>query len=111
MWVYTGNSDNYGALRGHLPGRLKALLKVRVPGRSDQRLALVRMAKPEFSGRPDDAHGLVSVLQQPPEDAHKDWVVNIRSITAMAHLVQDATHRRRWFVNSRIDLWTFNQIY
>ncbi|KAI9881901.1 MAG: hypothetical protein M1823_006387, partial [Watsoniomyces obsoletus] len=34
-WIRTGDESNYGILAGHLPGRIKALFKVRVPGWAD----------------------------------------------------------------------------
>lgn len=69
------------------------------------------MTTAEQNGRPAESHGLVTVLKRSRRDVQLDWVVNIRSIIAMAHLIQDVHRPGRWLVNSRIDLWTYNEFY
>jgi hypothetical protein len=59
------------------------------------------------SGRLSDVHGLVTV--QLREDAREFTVVDIGTILGLAHLIPETD--RRWLVNSRIDLRTFNEIY
>jgi len=59
------------------------------------------------SGRPSEVHGLVTVQ-------HRDvtcelTIVDIGRIIGLAHLIPET--ERRWLVNSRIDLRTFNEIY
>ena len=108
VWVRMADSSKYGILRGHLPGKLKALFTVRLGG-EDQELALVEMMEVEKNGRPWKSHGLVTVLEHSDEYSRSIFVVSIRSLVAMAHLVQDREMSSRWYINSRIDLWTFNQ--
>jgi len=93
-----------------LPGQLKALFTVIDPAtRVHYQLALVTMTKVDLSGHPNQqAHGLVTVSPCPLPGGY--WIVGISSLVAMAHIVKDP-HRDRWFVNNRIDLWSFNQFY
>jgi hypothetical protein len=112
VWIRTGASDAYGSLRGHLPGKLRCLFKLRLPYTGEvQRLAVVAMTKAEFGGQPDKHHGLVSVSERDWEAEQGLWVVNIRSLVAMAHLIPQFGKTRWYFVNTRIDLWTFNMFY
>jgi hypothetical protein len=39
-----------------------------------------------------------------------EWVVSATAITGMAHLIP-AAEEDIWFVNSRMDLETFNDVY
>ena len=59
------------------------------------------------SGRVSDLHGLVTV--QTREDTQGFTMVDIGTILGLAHLI--AEEDRRWLVNSRIDLRTFNEVY
>ena len=43
----------------------------------------------EKDGRAGTTHGLVTVIEWADGDAQKNLVVNIRSLIAMAHLIQD----------------------
>jgi len=72
---------------------------------------MVRMMKVDFGGRPDDISGIVTVSNSTGEHGRDLWIVNIRSLVAAAHLVQDTFKPTRWFVNNRIDLWTFDKFY
>ena len=101
----------YGILHGHLLGRIVVLFKVRIPNNESQRLALVRMMKVDFGGRPDDILGIVTVSNRTGEHGRDLWIVNICSLVAAAHLIQDTFKPTCWFVNNRIDLWTFNKFY
>ena len=56
---------------------------------------------------PSDVHGLVTVQQR--EEARELTIVDIGTILGQAHLIPEVD--RRWLVNSRIDLRTFNEIY
>ena len=71
-----------------------------------QRLAAIQMLSPVNSGRPFDIHSLVTV--QLREDAREFTLVDIGTILGLAHLIPEGD--RRWLVNSRIDLRTFNEI-
>ena len=100
----------YGALRGRLPARLIALLKMR-SGYLQQdtvyRLAGVQFMSLVDSGRPSDVHGLVTI--QLRDCTRELTIVDIGAIIGLAHLIPET--ERRWLVNSRIDLRTFNEIY
>jgi len=61
----------------------------------------------EKDGRAGTTHGLVTVIERADEDAQKNLVVNIRSLIAMAHLIQDPMILKQWYVNNHVDLWTF----
>jgi len=71
------------------------------------RLAGVQILSPVNSGRPSDIHSLVTV--QLREDAREYKLVDIGTILGLAHLMPGGN--RRWLINSRIDLRTFNEIY
>ena len=49
------------------------------------------------------------VTGQQREEARECTIVDIGTILGLAHLIPEAD--RRWLVNSRIDLRTFNEIY
>jgi len=98
----------YGALRGRLPAKLMALFKIRDCSQDTvRRLAGLPMLSPVNSGRPADIHSLVTL--QLREDAREFPLVDIGTILGLAHLIPEGD--RRWLVNSRIDLRTFNEIY
>ena len=99
----------YGALGGRLPAKLLALFKIRNPtcDGTVRHLASVQMLSPVNSGRASDVHGLVTV--QLREDAREFTIVDVGTILGLAHLIPEAD--RRWLVNNRIDLRTFNEIY
>jgi len=101
----------YGALRGRLPAKLVALLKIR-DYRCDntdtaRRVAGVQMLTLVNSGRLSDQHGLVTVQMR--EDARGFTIVDTGTILGLAHLIPEED--RRWLVNSLIDLRTFNEVY
>jgi len=99
----------YGVLRGHRPAKLVALLKIRDYRCADtvRQVAGVQMVTPVNSGRLSDQHGLVRVQMR--EDARGFTIVDIGTILGRAHLIQEED--RRWLINSRIDLRTFNEVY
>ena len=99
----------YSALRGRLPAKLLALVKIWNPtcDGTVRPLARVQMLSPVNSGRVSDVHGLVTVQQR--EDAREFTIVDIGTILGLAHLIPEAD--RLWLVNNRIDLRTFNEIY
>jgi len=72
-----------------------------------RRLAGVQFVSAMNSGRISDVHSLVT--DQMKEDACEFTVVDIGTILGLAHLIPDGD--RRWIVNSRIDLRTFNEAY
>jgi len=94
---------------GHLPARLIALFKIR--SRYMQQDTVYRLAGVQFislvdSGRPWDVHCLVTV--QLRDVTPELTIVDIGTILGLAHLILETD--RRWHVNSRIDLRTFNEI-
>jgi len=110
VWIQAGGQNMYGALRGRLPARVIALFKIR-SGYMQQdtvyRLAEVQFMSLVDSGRPSDIHGLVTV--QLRDVTRELTIVHIGTIIGLAHLIPET--ERRWLVNSRIDLRTFNEIY
>jgi hypothetical protein len=95
-------------LRGHLPGRILALFTVRsLESEEDSSLALVQLTRVKRNGTPKDTSGLVEVVERPKEDRDRDILVGIEKLVGMAHLVQDGKNYRKWYVNNRIDIWTF----
>jgi len=109
VWVQAGTEEMYGALRGRVPAKLVALLKIR-DYRSDdtvRRVAGVQMLTPVNSGRLSDQHSLVTVQMR--EDARGFTIVDIGTILGLAHLIQEED--RSWLINSQIDLRTFTEVY
>jgi len=111
IWVQAGTEEMYGALRGRLPARLVALLKIR-DYRYDntdtvRQVASVQILTPVNSGHLSDQHGLVTVQMR--EDVRGFTIVDIGRILSLAHLIPEED--RRWLVNSRIDLRTFKKVY
>jgi len=112
VWVAVGTADEYGALRGNLPGKLRGLFKVRntVSDGKVYRLAVVQLLQAQTGGgRITDAHGLVRVSIRRTSNKDEFWIVDIKTITGLAHLIPDGDGQ--WLVNSRIDLKTFNDVY
>ena len=109
VWIQVGGEQMYGALRGHLPAKLLALFKIRDYTQQDAvyRLAGVQLMNVVNSGRPSDVHSLVTGYLR--DDARELTIVDIGTILGLAHLILKTD--RRWLVNSRIDLRTFNEIY
>ena len=109
VWVQAGDEEMYGALWGRLPAKLLALFEMRNPtcDGTVRRLASLQILSPVNSGRSSDVHGLVTVQQR--EDAREFTMVDVGMILGLAHLILKAD--RRWLVNNRIDLRTFNEIY
>ena len=117
-WVLvdSGNRNIYGALKGFYPARLQSIMNVRelTTGLVD-RIVLVDRLYVENSGKISDVMGLVTVAVgtvKGPKGT-SEIVVGIKRIMGMAHLVQDTAQRdkKRWYVNNRFDLETFNRIY
>ena len=113
VWVAYGTSNEYGALRGKLPGKLRGLFKIRDTGNNGKvyRLAIVQLlqASQNGGGRIADAHGLVRVFAKRQKSETEFRIVDIATVTGQGHLIPDGDGR--WLVNSRIDLRTFNDIY
>ena len=108
VWIQAGGEQMYGALRGRLPAKLLALFKIRNTHQDTVcRLAGVQLMGVVNSGRPSDVHGLVTVHLR--DDSRELTIVDIGTILGLAHLIPETD--RRWLVNSRIDLRTFNEIY
>jgi hypothetical protein len=114
VWVRVGTTDEFGALRGQLPGKLLGLFKLRnlvAKAKTVHRLAIVQILQAQPNGgRIVDAHGLVKVSRRRNTANEIDfWIVDIMTISSRAHLIPDGDGQ--WLVNSRIDLRTFNEIY
>jgi len=109
VWVQEGTEEMYGALRGRLPAKLVALLNIRDSRSEDTvgRVAGVQLPTPVNSGRLSDLHGLVIVQMR--EATRGFTIVDIGTMLSLAHLIPEED--RRWLVNSRIDLRTFNEVY
>jgi len=109
VWVQAGTEEMYGALRGRLPAKLVALLKITDPRSEDtvRRVAGVQMLTPGNSGRLSDLHGLVIVRKM--EDTRGFTIGDIGTILGLAHLIPEEDGR--WLANSRIDLRRFNEVY
>ena len=112
----SGNRNIYRALKGFYLASLVSIMKVRelTTGFVD-RLVLVDRLFVENWGKISDVTGLVTValgMVKGPKGTTK-IVVGIKRIMGMAHLVPDTAERdnKRWYVNNRIDLETFNRIY
>ena len=107
--MQAGDEEIYGALRGLLRAKLLALFKVRNPtcDGTVRPLRSVQMLSSVNSRRVSDVHGRVTVQQR--EDAREFTIVDIGTILGLAHLIPEAD--RRWLVNNRIDLRTYNEIY
>ena len=99
----------YGALRGRLPAKLLALFKIRdyTCENAVRQVAAVRMLSAVNSGFVSDIHGLVTV--QMKEEYREFRIVDVGTILGLVHLIPEG--ERRWLVNSRIDLRTFNEVY
>jgi len=110
LWIQAGGENMYGALRGRPAERLIALFKIQ-SGYMQQdtvyRLAGVQFMSLVDSGRPSDVHSLVTV--QLRDVTREITIVDIGAIMGLAYLIPET--ERRWLVNSRIDLRTFNEIY
>jgi len=109
VWAQAGIEEVYGALRGRLLAKLVALLKIKDPRSEDtvRRVAGVQLLTPVNSGRLSDLYGLVTVQMR--EDTRGFTIVDIGTILGLTHLITEED--RRWLVNSRIDLRTFNEVY
>ena len=116
VWVDSGNRNIYGALKGFYPARLVSIMKVRnsKTGLVD-RLVLIDRLYVENSGKLSDITGLVTVTLGTAKGptGTTEIVVGIKRIMGMAHLIPETAEvdNKRWYVNNRIDLETFNRIY
>jgi len=99
----------YGALRGRLPAKLVALLKIQDYSSDDTvcRVTGVPMLTLVNSGHLSDRHGLVTVQMR--EDTQGFTIVDIGTILLLAYLIPEED--RCWLVNSWIDMRTFNEVY
>ena len=109
VWVQVCTEEIYSALRSLPPAKLVALLKIRHPRSEDTvyRVASVQLLTRVNSERLSDLYGLVTAQMR--EDIRGFTIVDIGTILSLAHRISEED--RRWLVNSRIDLRTFNKIY
>ena len=99
-----------GDLGGRLPAFLRGLLKLRGGHNNSYRFAVVEVLWPINNGSADPCDTLIWVQRRVYKSAMGGiWVINIRSIMGMAHLVPYG--EGRWLVNNRIDLKTWNDVY
>jgi hypothetical protein len=110
VWVLVSNNNN-GDLGDRLPGLLKGLFKIRDPiDKQCYRLAIVEVLQPVDEGKADAFDTLIRVKRRTLKTAGGvDWVVNIRSILGIAHLMPYGEDQ--WLVNNRIDIKTWNDVY
>ena len=101
----------YGGLRGRLPAKLMALIKIRdyTCENAVSRVAAVQMMRLVNSGFVSDIHGLVTV--QIREEYPEFTIVEVGIILGMSVAPLNPKGERRRLVNSRIDLRTFNEVY
>ena len=117
VWIKAGEENQFGALRGRLPGQVESLFKIRDPNSGySHRLAIARMLRPgPDGGSVDPYHGLVKVHRARGKPGGDFAAINISSICGMAHILpvfpSSGEESESWLVNSRIDLTTFNGIY
>ena len=109
VWVPGATEEMYGALRGRLPAKLVALLKIQDYSSDDTvcRVTGVPMLTLVNSGHLSDRHGLVTVQMR--EDTQGFTIVDIGTILLLAYLIPEED--RCWLVNSWIDMRTFNEVY
>ena len=95
-----------------MPGQLKVLFTVIDPATGvHYQLVLVIITKADLSGHPNQqAHGYGLVTVSPHSLPGGYLIVGISSLVAIVHIVKDP-HQDHWFINNRIDLWSFNQFY
>jgi len=109
VWDQAGSEEMYGALLGCLPAKLVALFKIRdytceIAVCWVAALQILSAVNSEF---PSDIHSLVTVQMR--EDAREFTIVDVGTIHGLAHMIPEG--ERRWLINSRIDLRTFNKAY
>jgi len=110
VWIGVDENVTTGDLGGRLPAFLRGLMKLRGGKNNSYRLAVVEVLWPMNKGRADPCDTLVRVHRRVYKSAMGGiWVINIRSVMAMAHLVSYG--EGRWLVNNRIDLKTWNDTY
>ena len=109
VWVQAGSKGRYGALRGCLPAKLVALFKIMdyTCENALRSITPVRLSIAVHSGFTTDIHGLVKVQMR--DNAREFTIVDVRKIYGLAQGIPEG--ERRWRVNSRIDLRTFNELY
>ena len=123
-WNYSKTSNlrrkaPYGALKGRLPARLRGLFKLSVarqPGPAQpfepMSLALIELVRPYQNGRIDDVSGMVKAMKIVEKRA-RFRVISIGAIEGAAHLIPEmpAHEPTSWWVNSHIDLETWNAVW
>ena len=107
VWVDSGNSNIYGALKGFYPARLVSIIKMQeLTTGSVDRLVLVDRLYVENSGKISNVTGLLTVTlgtAKGPKGT-TETIVSIERIMGMVHLVPETSERdnKRWYVNSRM---------
>jgi hypothetical protein len=111
-WVWympdARNSEAYGVLKGHLPAKCLAFLKIRWQSHV-YRLVYVRRATPtNNTSRASSLHDLPSVAYC---ESTEPEINGVKSLRGRACLVRYSPSSKEWLINNRIDLITFNMIY
>jgi hypothetical protein len=107
-WVWympSSAEDHYGVLRGKLPSRALAFMKVRWQNLT-YRLVYIRRSTALHGGQLHPWYQLPTVTYL---DDTEPEINTIRSLFGRACLIPVAS--TRWIVNTRIDLITFNSFY
>jgi hypothetical protein len=106
VWYMPSNAeDHYGALRGKLPSRALAFIKIHWQNLT-YRLAYIRRSTVLHGGQLHPWYQLPTV--QYSDDTEPE-INTIRSLFGRACLIPVTS--TRWIVNTRIDLITFNSFY
>jgi len=110
LGIQAGGKNIYGVLRGPLPARLIA--RVKIPSDHMQPHTVLRLGGVQFLivvnfRCRSDVHSVVTV--QPRNFNQELTIVDIRTILGLAHLRLETD--RCWLLKRRIYLRTFNAIY
>jgi len=108
--VQTGAEVNSGDLRGRVVPRLLAHFTIRnilIEVEAVHRLALVGILDPVNSGRFHIVSGHIQVRRR--VHGRDIGIVSIGAVIGQAQVIPSV--ERKWIVNHRIDLRTFNEIY
>ena len=97
-----------GQLDGKIVGRLEGLFSIQEGANIVHEVALVMLLQLRGPTKPWGEEGMIRVERR--QDGKDMFMVKIRDIEGMAHLVAMETDRV-WLVNNRIDLTTWNELY
>src|SRR5258706_8408265 len=112
IWLIQGENTNGshghvpGALNKYIPARLNCLFKLRI-SRGDHvyRFAHVSLTTVVGGKLAKNEEGMIKVRM-----SGRNAVVKVAHIAEMAHLIPIEPNDL-WYINNRIDLWTWNMVY